>query len=222
MNAKMILRGLSAVLILVAPVAARAGQDQGLQLALRTGFILPFGYPGDSKQLLTGSFSDNYTGFIPIVAEVGWRIDPNWFVGAVFQYAVGLTTTKGCDPYKTGLYSCSDSDIFLGAEGVYHFKPKTGVDPWAGVGMGYEWLGLSTGTNDRPGYGTTYYKGFQLNLQVGVDFPVAAGFFIAPFLSFALGEYTRIGYFGTRGGTDINNPMFHELLTLGLRASFNL
>ncbi len=41
MNATRVLLGMSAFSFLAAPVAARAGQDHGLQFALRTGFILP-------------------------------------------------------------------------------------------------------------------------------------------------------------------------------------
>src|SRR5260370_27981147 len=143
--------------------------------------------------------SDSYTGLIPVTAEVGWRINPNISIGAVFQYAYGLvkSSAHNCDPYRTGRNSCWGSDLFLGAESVYHFMPKTGVDPWAGVGTGYEWLGF--GSSDLAAYGTVYAKGFQfINLHFGIDFPVAPGFYVAPFLTFALGEYTKFGHIGSK------------------------
>jgi hypothetical protein len=215
MNATKFLLGMSAsALILITPSVSQADQDRGLQLALRTGFIFPFG--DITKGILGGqpggSFSESYTGFIPIVAEAGWRIDPNVFVGVVVEYALGLVKSSA-HTCMGGLYSCSGSDLLIGVEGLYHFKPKTRLDPWAGVGTGYEWLGSLDGT---------WVKGFQfINLHVGIDFPVASGFFVAPFLTFAVGKYSKIGDFGSRDA-DISNTSLHELLTIGLRGSFNL
>jgi hypothetical protein len=99
---------------------------------------------------------------------------------------------------------------------------RTGRDPWAGIGAGYEWLGSSRSSG---AYSETLYdKGFQLNLQVGVDFPVAQSFFVAPFLTFAVGEYTTLSSRLGPGGyaEDITYSSLHELLTIGLRVSFNL
>jgi hypothetical protein len=209
--------------ILAASMASRADPEQGLQLALRTGFTLPFGriIGGSWEQKPGGALGDSFAGFFPMGAEAGWRIDRNLFVGAVFQYAFGLArqSARYC---AQGSYNCSGSDIFLGVEGIYHFMPKNGRDPWAGIGAGYEWLGSSRSSG---AYSETLYdKGVQLNLQVGVDFPVAQSFFVAPFLTFAVGEYTTLSSRLGPGGyaEDITYSSLHELLTIGLRVSFNL
>jgi hypothetical protein len=50
---------------------ADGASETGLQFALRTGFMLPFGKTADRPQ---ASLSGSYSGFLPIWIEGGYRI----------------------------------------------------------------------------------------------------------------------------------------------------
>ncbi len=200
---------------LVAPLAARAefGPNPGLELAVRTGFVLPFGnIVGTSNNGTATTFSDSFTGFIPFVLEAGWRFTPHLMVGANFQFGYGLV--KGCDQG-----SCSGNEVSLGVEVLYHFAPLETFDPWVGVGSGYEWLNVSGTSN-----GTTVdigARGFQfINVQFGVEFPVARSFSLGPYVQFALGQYSSATINQTSG--DITNTALHEFLTFGFRGTLDL
>ena len=212
MNAKKTLMVISA-LCLTLSAAARAEEDQGVQLAARVGFTLPFGSVLGDNGGGASSFSDTFTGFIPFELEAGYRINPNIMVGAFLQYGIGLP--KNC---ATGA-SCSGHDISFGIQGHYHFAPKEQIDPWGGVGIGYEILGLSQSGSTSNGDLTL--SGFQyITLQGGVDFPVAANFKLAPFINLAIGSYTNESFNGNSSSSF--NSAVHELVTVGLRGSFTL
>ena len=80
------------------PVAGRPGFDLGLRL----GYAIPFGdIDGDTGDGLASAFS----GAIPIVFEAGYRFNPAFTLGAIFQYAFAQlkSSTNGCPPGE----SCS-------------------------------------------------------------------------------------------------------------------
>ena len=72
----------------------------------------------------------------------------------------------------------------------------------------------------RPIDGTTTADLANLTLQGGVDFPVAPNFKLAPFINLAIGSYTNASASGNSSSSF--NSAVHELLTVGLRGSFNL
>src|SRR5205807_1252970 len=107
--------------------AAHADEQHGLQLAVRGGFVLPLG--GITQD---NSYGDYFTGFVPLRAEVGYRIDRNWMLGGFFQYAFGLP--KNC---PQGI-SCAGNVLAAGLQAHYHFVVREDIDPWVGLGFGYE------------------------------------------------------------------------------------
>ena len=107
-------------------------------MKMTNGFMLPLGsVTGGGSGTSASSFSDGFTGFIPAMVEAGYRFNPNLMVGAFFQFALGIAKDCGA-----GL-SCSGNDLTVGLEAHYHFAPQEKADPWAGVGVGYEWLPIS-------------------------------------------------------------------------------
>ena len=207
---------LSMMALLAAPLA-RADESSGFQGAVRTGFTLPFGNVYGNGASSSGlAFSDSITGFIPVMLEAGYRFNPNVMVGAFGQY--GFAIVKDC-----GATSCSAANISVGVQAHYHFAPVDSVDPWVGLGIGYEWLPLTFSQNGASQDVT--YKGFQfINAQFGVDFPVTSAFRLAPYVSLALGQYSTGSASGAlaNGSGDITNTSLHEFLTFGFRGSFNL
>jgi hypothetical protein len=97
--------------------------------------------------------------------------------------------------------------------------PAGSVDPWLGLGVGYEIFGASLTTQGRTI--STDTKGFEfLNLQGGADFKVADAVAVGPFLSFSLGQYSSVSSGDASG--DITNKAIHEWLTIGVKGTFGL
>ena len=137
-----------------------------------------------------------------------------------FQFGLGLLSSKACDPGA----SCTGNEIAAGLQAHYHFAPQEKADPWAGLGVGYEWANFSQ-SGSTSSNGDVTFKGFQfVNLQVGVDFPISSGFRLAPFVQLAIGQYSRgtVTSGGQSGSGDIANTALHELLTFGVRGAINL
>jgi hypothetical protein len=168
------------------------------------------------------ALSELFIGFIPLWLDAGYRINPHLYLGAYFQYGVGL-------PKNCVVVSCSGQDLRFGIDGRYHFLPQEQMDPWVGVGFGYEILGIS-GTG--PGWSlggigfpqNTTLKGFELlRLQGGLDFKIAEAFHAGPFLAFSLfGRYSSEGTSSTPGSGSggVVNEAFQGLFTVGVRGTF--
>lgn len=143
-------------------------------------------------------------------------VTTNVFIGLYAQY--GFASINDC---SDGV-SCSATDIRLGLQGQYHFLPGRPVDPWLGLGAGYEWL-----SDSRTGGGSTIKDSIQgiefFNLQGGADFKVTGGFTLGPFASVSFGQYSS----ATLGGDGIaetnlslKDKTSHEWILFGVKGSF--
>ena len=95
--------------------------------------------------------------------------------------------------------------------------------PWVGLGLGYEWMGVTESTNG--GTMTFGENGFEfITLQGGGDYFVAPNFAIGPFLSLSFARYSTVtaDFAGTSTSMDVRNPAVHEWLQLGVRGTFSL
>lgn len=194
-----------------APSASSGPADSGLSFGLRTGYALPLGNAAEfSTPLgkLESKLSDVYSGAIPIWADVGYRINPNIYVGGFFQFGVGLMNSdKGAD---------SGNVMKFGANAHYHFMPQSNFDPWAGLGVGYE----IANAKNKAGAETTM-SGFEFaNLQAGGDFKVMPALRVGPTAMFSVGQYSSI----SSGGTSLSgfDKTMHMWLTLGIRGQYDL
>ena len=211
-------------------------------LGLRFGFAMPMGnFVGESTTTVGGTttttpsypLSDLFSGKIPILIEAGYEVSSHLVLGLYGSYGfiIDKTGDKGCAP---GL-DCSDRDVELGIQGVYRFLPGRPIDPWLGLGIGYEWESFSqkgTLTDTSPPVSYTFSgqdKGPQyLKLQGGADFVAAQPLGVGPFVSLSFAKYTSItqdnGTFDgmtTQGSTtDVPNTAFHEWFTFGVRGTF--
>jgi hypothetical protein len=201
---------------------ARA-EGTGFEAGLRVGYGIPLGDIEKNSKL-----SDGIGGEVPLIIDIGYRVIPNLFVGLYGQYAFGWVSgeiSKACD--LSSQISCSAHDMRLGVEGHFHFMPSEKFDPWVGLGIGYEWLGISVS-----GAGTdvsTTIHGFEFfNLQAGLDIAVAEHFYVGPFvtLTFAQASSASIDCgsivcsndFGTSGA--IQDKALHEWLLIGVRGAY--
>jgi outer membrane protein W len=189
-------------------------------VGLRLGYGIPMGKLADE----TGAeLSKAIKGNLPIWLDLGYMVTPNIMVGLYGQYGIGFAGSDIDDACDTDGVDCSFSVIRLGLQGQYHLSPAEKLDPWFGLGIGYEWLGISASRGSVSQDIT--YRGFELlNLQAGLDYKVMPALGIGPFLSFSLGQYGHASMSGDAADVsgDIDSKAFHEWLTLGVRGAFSI
>jgi hypothetical protein len=222
--------GLSSGLALLGTASpASAG---GFELGARLGYGIPRGrIDGDAR------LSRRVSGMVPLQLDLGYRGSPAFSIGGYVMYGVGFVSeyvSRGCHGYddRPGFRgSCTAHDVRLGVQVQYHFLPKKELDPWLGAGLGYEWLTRATEQSfDGVGTETSItVKGFELiNLQGGLDFKVAPGLALGPFLFFSIGRYTSLSGSCsgntcddfTPRGDDPGDDATHYWLLLGVRSTF--
>ena len=77
------------------------------------------------------------------------------------------------------------------------------VDPWIGLGFGYEWQHLTSGFT---------FQGWDfLRIGGGCDFALLPGFSVGPFAEISIGEFTRVG------SRELPFKALHYWLTFGLK-----
>jgi hypothetical protein len=184
----------------------------------------------------TGEEAFNFSNKIPIWIDVGYKFTPNLMVGVYGQYAPA--GVKDC--YSNA--ECSAYAWRFGAQVQYEFSPEGPIDPWVGLGIGYEIAGATITVKDvdvdtgEPFTQEAKYelKGFEFaNLQAGFDYKFSPAVGLGPFVSFSLGRYasgeqtvtlqqgTDPAVSGTKAG-GVTNKTMHEWLVLGVRGSFSL
>ena len=188
--------------------------DTGVSLGARLGYMLPLG----SLQQ-DGDLSKAVSGGVPIILDAGYRFTPNIYLGLYGQYAFTFVAGDACGSGA----SCSAHDIRFGINAHYHFQPKENVDPWVGIGIGYEWLTVSESSGNVSG--DTSVSGFEfVNLQGGVDFKATPAFRVGPFVSLSFSEYgsASTSLAGSSTSSDIQNKALHEWFTFGVRGQYDL
>ncbi len=205
----------------------------GLQFGLRTGVIEGTGVVYSGLNLRDAS-----SAAIPIIADLGWRIIPQLYVGAYGQFAAVITKNNVNCPDG---FDCAAQDWRFGIGADFHFLPSSRFDPYVGLSSGYEILHSSaTGNVPIPtplgsvnGFvsGHAIDRGWEFaNLSVGFDYRAADFFGFGPFLSASIGEYNvRTGsQVVTVGGAQVQNTFLpnvshgtHELFFAGIRGTFN-
>jgi outer membrane protein len=194
------------------PPAESREADGKFYLGLRVGYGLPMGdAAGDAGAALDGF----YTGKLPLWVDLGYRLSPSFLIGVYGQYGIAFVADAQCIEGQ----DCSGSVLRFGLQIQYNFAPAATLDPWLGLGFGYE---IASG---QAGVATFELKGFEFaNLQAGLDYKVSAAVGVGPFVSFSLGRYA-LGEFegplGTQRG-EITEKALHQWLVLGLRVAFAL
>lgn len=188
-----------------------------IKVGLRLGYGLPMGDAAKDAPL-----SDGISGMIPIWLDLGYMVTPNIMVGLYAQY--GLLMIKDADnPGDPGCPSgadCSGSDIRFGVQAQYHLSPGESMNPWFGLGIGYEMA--STKAEAGGVEATTKYSGLEFaNLQAGADFKMGDSLAVGPFVSFSLGQYSKAEVETPAGKVDgdIEEKAMHQWLVLGVKGT---
>jgi hypothetical protein len=215
----------SGCLLIAGPQSAFAEEhSSGLEAGLRLGYGLPFGELRQDSDL-----SDGISGQLPLWLDVGYRLNPEIFVGVYVQYGfgfVGGAIDDGCD--DSDEVDCSATDVRLGVQLHYHIAPRSEANPWVGLGLGYEWMSLGVEAEGQEAVFTS--SGFEfLNLQAGLDFRLARHLFAGPFVSVSLGQYDEVSVdcdgvlcsaLGASTDTEIDDTAIHGWVVLGLRGTY--
>lgn len=137
--------------------------DTTYQIGARLGFAAPF---GDVANLVGGVAA--------LWIEAGYHLSRQIVVGPYARIGP-VFTTGSC------IGSCNGYELGVGGEAHYTLSPILGLDPWVGVGAGFESMsfeGISV-------------SGFELfSAQAGFDY--RAGF--GPFVGFAVDQYSSNGH----------------------------
>lgn len=184
---------------------------KGFEVGLRTGYALGLGSLAGSASGDGASMSDFTPGMIPFQVDVGYRFDGNWFAGAYFQYGIGFIKDEACG----GGASCSATDLRFGIEGQYHLMPGNQIDPWVGLGVGYESVGVSASEGGLSI--STSVTGLEFaNLSLGGDYRVSPNLGVGPYLGLTVGQYS------SAFDTDIPEKALHMWLSIGVRGVFDV
>jgi hypothetical protein len=181
------------------------------EAALRVGIGVPLGsaYQNGAGSDQSLSEIDSYT--IPIQLDLGVRLGGSWFLGGYFSYGfAGSNTTGSCS--TSG--DCTPSTLRVGGQVHWHPLGSASLDPWIGIGSGYEKVSISSSS------GTASLSGWEFgNLQVGIDFALGSLFRIGPWVSFSIGQYGSASGSTSGGGVsvDLQNKTIHEWIMGGVR-----
>lgn len=192
-------------LLIASSALAAEGSGSGLSVGLRSGYGIAMG-----DAFKDAKMSDGIKGQIPIWLDLGYKINPNIYVGGYFSYGIGMINKdKAC-----GGGSCGANIMRFGIDAHYHIMPEATFDPWVGLGVGYE-IAKTTGDVEAS------LKGLEfVNIQAGGDYKVAPNFGIGPWLSFSMAQYSKVEAGGQ--SADITDKAMHQWLMIGIRGVYDI
>jgi hypothetical protein len=210
----------------------------GFTTGLRLGVGIALGRAGEADlggvssdvQVAQRDLSDLTSWRAPVWLDVGYSFSGAFTVGAYAQVGVG-----GNGDACVG--DCDWSDIRVGAQAELRLLPGAPVDPWLGVGLGYEWLSyrqlVSGSVPDAQGElvdinvrATETFGGPELLLQGGIDFQVEDALRVGPYASATLGQYLTDSYScqpstpACPSGSSVEGAAFHSWIGFGLRGAY--
>jgi hypothetical protein len=187
---------------------------------VKAGYALPTGNVASDSTVSSywkRSLSNFVSGAIPLEIAGRYRFTPKFSAGIYFQYAPAFTAPYTCLPQ----YSCSSSNIRVGAEAVYGFMPDSTFNPWVSIGSGWEWLNQTIVENGR-----THANGLNgwewFNVQIGADWNLSKMFAAGPYVGYFGGQYSSATVDGSSFTIASANRQFHGWVQLGLKGTVNL
>ena len=220
--------GVAAALMCMS-LSAHADEERGLSAGVRVGYAFPLGSAYSGRNL-----SDLEGGANPFWFDLGWRFNKNLYVGAFYQFAMTYPPNHSCGVSGGVAQSCDGNDQRFGIDAAFHILPTNLVDPWVGLGIGYEFSRINSEQIVGNETSSTY-EGWQIDLQAGADLRFSKRVPFGPYIDFGMGQFNWETQRDQNGKTltdAVPNAPFsghpnletsvHEWLTLGLRVQFNL
>jgi hypothetical protein len=176
--------------------------DERLSFGIRAEYAFPLGTG------VAGPLSDVVAGAFLIGGEIGYLVAPHLTLSAYFFYGFPTIAGGSSSTCSDPTLECSANLIRFGAVANYHFNPYNKlVEPWVGLGIGYEVLNVTSEDCTGAEQGATSLNGFELSTAVGAEFRPWGNFGLGPYLQGSVGHYFA----------DVSPPAFHGWLTLGAR-----
>jgi hypothetical protein len=187
----------------------------GFQMALRTGYMIPFGQV-DS----TDSMGDTFSGQVPLIADLGWKFDPSFFLGVYGGFGIGGVSGATSALCTQSQVSCVTATLRFGIEAQYHFLPSLPMNPWVGYGIGVESTGFSA--SDSSGNSDSVAAaGWEFgHFMAGLDFRLSPSIGIGPMIDLSIGQYNTLSTSNngnTTASGSIQSQALHEWLLIGGR-----
>jgi hypothetical protein len=169
--------------------------ELGFAAGVRGAYMLPFGQGNGSPlygTVLLGAFG--------VGVDAGWYFSRHFYVGGYFQYGFGIGPGQNNATCSDPNVVCTATVYRFGAVSHWHFQPGSSFDPWIGGGLGYEVVNLSSVAEDdsEPPQAATL-QGFDLTLELGLDFKPLPYLGIGPYVELATGPYIGTDSFGMHG-----------------------
>lgn len=189
---------------------------KGFQIGVRPGISVPFGSSAKDQKM-----SDGPSAQFTLNADIGAKIIPQLFVGGYIGFGLGGVAGKTSDACDKANISCASATIRLGVEAQYHILPARKMNPWVGLGIGWEFTSIGGGDGNQRA--STTVNGVELaHFMGGLDFRLSRVVGVGPFLDLSLGRYSNSSSDtgNTTVSTDIKDKAVHGWFTLGARVLF--
>ena len=197
--------------------------QRGFEIALRVGYAPPYGRTDRSHDRLAADL----TGQLGFSVDVGYRINERVYAGVFGHY--GLVFPACYDEYIAG--TCTGFDLRAGVAVQVHLWPRGPIDPWVGVGLGYEYLRW-----DLDGYfidnqhssSSRRFYGFEFgSIQIGADYRVGRHLGIGPFFALTVAQFTHYDAAFANNGSpyhlaDDTGDSAHGWVFFGMHAVYDL
>jgi hypothetical protein len=203
--------------------------DTGFETGLRLGIGVPLGSAGQDGAGSDRSLNDLTSWRVPIWIDVGYHYSPVTTLGIYAQVGIG-GTGDACTS------ECDWSDLRIGIQGQWRLAPASPLEPWIGVGVGYESLSYRTlqiievllPDSATPAQVSTRIAerlgGPEVLLQAGLDFEVEDSLHIGPYVSATGALYLSDSFTcDVRGAcpqAGLDGSGFHAWLGVGVRGSY--
>lgn len=216
-----------------APPPEPEGPPKRFTVGVRVGFAFPLlNAYRDAKDESAVRLGNELHGALPIALELGYRVLEPLYVGVLGSFGPAFPRSAGdgyCSPSAT---SCTGDHLRVAVQARFHPLRGRTIDPWVGLGFGYERLSLreeGITANGDQGSVEMALSGVEFfDVSVGANYSVLRDLAVGPFLSFTLGQYGRIsvdetlGSGSTTSDSAIKNTSPHAWLVLGVRGAFGL
>ena len=187
----------------------------GFQLALRSGYMVPFGQASGASG---DAMSNTFSGQVPLLVDIGGKPWPNVFLGGYVGLGFGGTAGETSAICSREDITCLTASFRLGIEVQYQFTPDASNNPWIGYGIGVESTAFS-GSNGNATY-SVGAAGWEFgHFMGGLDFRLSKTIGIGPMVDFSVAEYSAINVNenGQTSNGTLANKALHEWLLVGVR-----
>lgn len=194
----------------------------GISLSVRAGFAIP---RGDAFATTSGAtkLNSEFASRLSFRGDFGVLLWRRLVIGGYLAVAGSWPREHGSGPagqmcQAPGVDRCMTEPGFqAGVQALAKLMVDQAVEPWVGLGTGYEYVSYTSVTSTGREIKTHSYAGWDLlSVQAGADWRLFQIFKVGPYASVSIGRYDRIDV----PGVTIERHAIHEWVELGVRGTF--